>query len=412
MDNQERVNSVVKLAQSYILLFLKEHINSEQLSNIKNLFNSCPVVIEQLETETDEFGKTSNVGGVTRKDKIIINLSDLKKTNINNEIELNKLLGTIIHEYAHKIRAINNEYGEMFEESFASIFAEVCINNARLKLNYNKENQEIFEMQDSVNYQKYESQVRGILYILKQKGLDEQLIIEYIVGNQEQFKQTCIQLFGNAFDDYFNSISSKNNGSSEEMLISIIIQYIRKNGLNISNYWNKDNNQLTQDNLYFKGSPTLSRAVVNCGIENFKPEEQKFYKDFEYLVKIDNDNNSFINQEKKNRIKQFIEKNYSLKDKSINEIYDTVIDLCSSYIQHKSKDDEESKIFIEELSKIIPDIDAFKTKFVNLRVAGLDKKIFDILDLTNIKYKDIAYSMDNLLQGKNIENVNLGGIKR
>lgn len=181
-----------------------------------------PVVIEQLETETNEFGKTSNVGGVAQKDKIVINLTNFKKIKINNEIELNKLLGIIIHEYAHKIRAINNQYGEMLEESFASIFAEVCINNARLKLNDNKENQEVFEMQDSVNYQKYESQVRGLLYILKRKGLDKQLIAEYIVGNQDQFKQTCIQLFGNTFNDYFNSISSKNNGLSEEMLISII----------------------------------------------------------------------------------------------------------------------------------------------------------------------------------------------
>ena len=412
MDNQEKLNSIVKLAQSYILLFLKEHINLVQLSNIESLFNSCPVVIEQLETETNEFGNTSNIGGVAQKDKIIINLTDFKKININNEMELNKLLGTIIHEYAHKIRAINNQYGEMLEESFASIFAEVCINNARLKLNDNKKNQEVFEMQDSVNYQKYESQVRGLLYILKQKGLDKQLIAEYIIGNQEQFKQTCIKLFGNTFSDYFNSISSKNNELSEEMLINIITQYISQNGLNISDYWNKNANKLTQDNLYFRGSPTLSRAVVNCGIENFKPEEQEFYKYFESSVKIANDNDSFISQEKGDRIKQFIETKYSLKDKSIDEIYDTIIDLCSSYIQHQNKNDEESKIFIEEIAKMIPDIDSFKTKFVNLRVAGLDKNIFDTLDLNNPTYNDVFSSMNKLLQSESIENENLGGIKR
>ena len=32
---------------------------------------------------------------------------------------------------------MNNQYGEMLEESFASIFAEVCINNARIKLRNN-----------------------------------------------------------------------------------------------------------------------------------------------------------------------------------------------------------------------------------------------------------------------------------
>ena len=73
-------------------------------------------------------------GGIAEKDKIVIGLSDVDKVSINNEYELNKLLETIIHEYVHKIRSLKNQYGEMLEESFASIFAEICINNARLKL--------------------------------------------------------------------------------------------------------------------------------------------------------------------------------------------------------------------------------------------------------------------------------------
>ena len=150
----------------------------------------------------------------------------------------------------------------------------------------------------------------------------------------------------NNFNNYFNSINSSDNKKTEQMVIELITNYIKQNGLNISNYWN-GSNQLTQDNLYFKGSPTLSRAVVNCGIESFKPEEQQFYKYFESSVKIATDNDSFISQEKVDRIKQFIESKYSLKDKSIDEIYDTIIDLCSAYIQHQNRDDEESKIFIE-----------------------------------------------------------------
>lgn len=112
------------------------------------------------------------------------------------------------------------------------------------------------------------------------------------------------------------------------------------------------------------------------------------------------------------RIKQFIETKYSLKDKSIDEIYDTIIDLCSTYIQHQNRDGEESRIFIEEISKMIPDIDDFKVKFVSLRVSGKDKKIFDTLDLNNLTYTDIVSSMNKLLQAENIENENLGGIKR
>lgn len=196
------------------------------------------------------------------------------------------------------------------------------------------------------------------------------------------------------------------------MIIELIANYIKQNGLNISNYWKNNSNQLTQDNLYFKGSPTLSRVVVNCGIESFKPEEQEFYKYFESSVKVSNDNDSFISQEKVDRIRQFIETKYSLKDKSVDEIYDTIIDLCSAYIQYQNRDDEESKIFITEIKRIIPDIESFKTKFISLRVSGQDKNIFDNLDLANITYSDVMINMNKLLQTKNTDNDELGGIKR
>ncbi len=397
MSNEEKLFSCVKLAQSYISLFLKEQMNSEQLQNVESLFLSCPVVVDNNSQEVIEFGKTTNIGGQATTDKISISLSDIEKTNINNEFELNKLLGTIIHEYAHKIRAINNVYGEMFEEAFASIFAEVCINNARLKLSDNQDNKEVFEMLDSVNYQKFESQVRGILYILKQKNLDQKLIAEYIAGNQEKFKQACTQIFGNTFIEYFNTISSRNNDASETLLIGIIIQYIKQNGLNICEYWHKDANQLSQNNVYFRGSPTLCKGIVAAGKESFKPEEQEFYRYCKSSVEIANENSSFINQEKIDRIKHLIETKFSLKGKSLEEIYDTIIDLCSTYIQHQNRDDEESKIFIEEITKMIPNINSFKTKFVNLRVAGLDKSIFENIDLENITYNDIISNMDKLL---------------
>ena len=123
MSVEEKLSSTIKLAQSYILLFLKEHINSDNLTNIENLFRTCPIEIKQIAPETNEFGKQTDVGGKTLEDKIIISLQDIEATDITNEDQLNKLLGTIIHEYAHKIRGMNNQYGEMLEESFASIMA-------------------------------------------------------------------------------------------------------------------------------------------------------------------------------------------------------------------------------------------------------------------------------------------------
>ena len=92
MDNQEKINSVVKIAQSYILLFLKEYINPDKITNIEHLFKSCPVVVEQLSIENNEFGKSTQVGGITEKERIVIGLSDVDKVNINNEYELNKFV--------------------------------------------------------------------------------------------------------------------------------------------------------------------------------------------------------------------------------------------------------------------------------------------------------------------------------
>jgi len=389
MDNKEKLNTAVKLAQSYILLFLKEQINHEHLLKVQNLFETCPVVIQQLDVETNEFGKRIKAGGVAKDDGISISLDDINTTNINIEIELNNLLGVIIHEYAHKIRALNNKNDAMFEEAFATIFAEICINNARLKLNFNQDNKEIFQLLTSVNYQKYESHVRGLLYILKQNGLDQKSIAEFIAGNEEEVKQTCSQILGNDLNNYFEAITSINNANVEQIEIDIITQYIKQNGLNISDYWKQDRNQLAPNNLYFYGSSTLSKAIVNAGIESFKKEDQEFYKFFEYSVKTANETEAFTEEEKIDRIKQFIETKFSLHNKSLKEIYDTIIDLCSTYIQHKNRDNEESKIFIAEITRLIPDIDDFKTKFVNLRIRGLDKNIFDNLDLNNITYFDI-----------------------
>lgn len=311
MKNEEKLSIITKLAKTYIILFLKDYVSSEQLSNIENLFKNCPVVLEDLNSKYNEIDRNTTIGGIAQEDKIIINTSDIEKININNEIELNKVLGTIIHEYAHKIKALNSTYGEMFEESFASIFAEICINNARL-ISSNKNNIEPFEMLNSVNYQKYESQVRALLYILKQNNLDKQLIAEYIAGSQDKFKQKCIEIFGYDFNNYFNVVSSRDNKNSEHILIEIITKYIKEKGLNISNYW-KDNSNLTQDNLYFKGSPSLAKAVVNSGSENFSSEELESYKAFEYSAKVANENDNFIKNEKVSRVREYIEKKLFIK---------------------------------------------------------------------------------------------------
>ena len=378
MENIEKLNTAVKISQSYIMLLLKDYLDESEISNKQN-----------------EFGYSQAIGGIAQKDKISINIKDVEYTNIENEVELNKLLGTIIHEYAHHIRQVDKKYGSMLEESFATIFSELCINNAKLKLNSN--NKELFQNITSVNYQKYESQARALLYVLKQHNLDIKMIIEYITGDEEKFKQVCTQILGSNYLNYHNSISSKNNENSENALIELISQYIKNNGLSIADYWNGDKNQVSQNNMYFHGSPTLDKSIVKTGIEYFKPEEQQLYRSSEYSVQIANSNSNFVNEEKRNRILKHIKLNYDIKGKDFDEVYDIIIDLCSSYLQIKSKSDEESKIFIEEITKMIPNIDDFRNKFVSLRIKGQDKYIFNGLNPENITYDAIFYNMNNLL---------------
>lgn len=406
MNNQEKLNTLVRIAQSYVLLYLKEYTPQESIDNVENLFMNCPVMLKTLNNGTSEFGKTSQIGGFAQTDKIVISEKDIEHTNLNNESELNKMLGTIIHEYAHKIRALSNQYGEMFEESFASIFAEVCINNARIKLNEQQKNMEPFEMLNSVNYQRYESQVRALLYILKQHNLDQKLISEYIAGNQDNFIQICIQVFGEEFKEYFDSISSRNNSNSEQLIVELITNYIKQKGLNISNYWH-NNNKLNEDNLYFRGSPTLAKAVINSRIDSFSQNDQEYYRYYESSVDVADESEKVVSQERINRIRNIIEEKFSLKGKSIEEIYDTIIDLCSAYIQHQNKDDEESKIFINEIKIFVPDIEDFKNKFIKLRVAGVDTSIFDGLDINSITYSDIYLNINKLSQTDEF-----GGMKR
>jgi hypothetical protein len=399
---EEKLNSAVKMSQYYILLLLKELSTPEQIASVENLFNAYPVVLQQINSENNEFGKSTKVGGITNYDKIVINLEDVRHTNLDVEFEVNKLIGAIIHEYAHKIRAINNEYGEMFEESFASIFAELCVNNAKLKIKEddlkNNSNNYLFQMSTSINYQNFESQVRAILYILKQKNLDKKMIVEYVAGNQELFKQICMQEFSSDFITYYNYITSKNTGATEQILIDLLMRYIKSGNLSINDYWGGNKNQISTTNLYFQGSPTLAKAVVSAGIGYIREDEKDLYKYFESSAKIANENENLIDNEKINRIKSYIITKFDLVGKTPIEIYDILIDLCSSYIQHKNREDEESKIFITELTKMMPDIDSFNTKFISLRVSGLDNHIFDNLVLGNINYSDIATNMDNLLQ--------------
>lgn len=397
MINEEKLKTCVELAQSYILDFLKDYIGPERISEIVNMFKNTPVVLEGLESK-NTFGRTQNAGGVARLDEIVINTPDIEYLNMENEYELNNVLGTIIHEYAHKIRAINNKYGRMFEEAFASIFAEVCVNRARLKSN-DKINVEVFSMLESYDYRKAESQVCAVLYILEQYGLDLSSIVEYIAGDQGKFLQTCAKIFGDDFINYYNSVLdySKDNQETEKNLIDIIVKYIDEKGLNIE-YYHQKGHYLSERQLYIQRNPTLSLAIVKAGKENFSNQSENSYRCFEYAAKIEQENNSLPNQISIERIRQYISDHFTLENKSADEILDTVLDLCSMYIQQKNMGHKDSKIFISEITKTIPFIEDFTNKYAELRQNRIDYKIVEDINLDGITYFDLYSKMTELLK--------------
>lgn len=413
MTEQEllnKLNTVVRMAQEKIITLLTDIHNEQAIAKARAVFSNYPVVLENIEIQKNEFGKTTQVGGYATSDRIVINQNDIQSIDLNTPYELDKILGTIIHEYAHKFRT---SYGNLFEEASASIFAEMCINYSKVK--NNEQSNELFNMGTSVDYQKAESQVRGILYVLKQKNMDIGMMVEYILGDENRFKQVCGQIFGSSFDTYFTqanstSISQQFTNESEKIITQILTDYIKNNQISYKDYWSSGKNIASPTNLYFSGSPVLVQSVVNVGIDAIREDEKDLYRTFEYTSRVNREHSQFIEDEKRTRIRNKLEQSFNLSGKSSDDIYDSLVDICSTYIQHKSSDSEESIIYVEELKKLIPNIEEFSDTFKQLRVARLDSTILDNMDLSSISYSQIYDKMVSLMPKPKTEQSDVGYI--
>ena len=413
MTEQEllnKLNTVVKMAQEKIIILLTDIHNEQAIAKARAVFSNYPVVLENIEIQKNEFGKTTQVGGYATSDRIVISQNDIQRIDLNTPYELDKILGTIIHEYAHKFRT---SYGNLFEEASASIFAEMCINYSKVK--NNEQSNELFNMVTSVDYQKAESQVRGILYVLKQKNMDISMMVEYILGDENRFKQICGQIFGSSFDKYFSqanstSISQQFTNESEKIITQILTDYIKNNQISYKDYWSSGKNIASPSNLYFNGSPVLVQSVVNAGVGAIREDEKDLFRTFEYTSRVNQEQSQFIEDEKRTRIRNKLEQSFNLSGKSSDDIYDSLVDICSTYIQHKSNDSEESIIYVEELKKLIPNIEGFADTFKQLRVARLDSTILDNMDLSSISYSQIYDKMVSLMPKPKTEQSDLGYI--
>lgn len=405
---QEKLDKIVKIAQSQIVAFLEVYVNSDVIEQVKDVFNKYPITFEKMDIVNNGLGKTTRHAGHATDIDISINKQDIINCDLKIQYEVDEVVGTIIHEYAHQFRKINSQYGEMFEEGFMNLFAEACINYNKAK---SQEQQLMFQVSSDDEYKKAESQIRALLYGIKLKhgNADIKLMIEYVLGSEKRFKETCTQIFGTDFLSYYESVIhlKKNRQSlndSERQLIKLLSNYIKTNNLSVRDYWN--DRIVSANDLYANRSPLFSKSITTMGIEAMRPDERDLFKHFDASASYYDEINREINDSRRENIRKYISVNYALTGKTPEEIHSTLMKLISDYIHYCSLDDEESLMFIEELSHAIPNVETVKNHFKQARILGMDKKIIESMNLDNISYLDITSKFDEMLaQPREKENV-------
>lgn len=394
MGKKEDVLAIAK-AQEIIMDFLKDYYRQDQISLVENILKTCPVnvvdikAINESQVNIDEVYDREHIGACATEKGIFLP-ERLMHYNPDIEFDEDATLSVIIHEYAHIIRKANSQYGFMFEEGFVTIFAEACLINYKLKKQIN----EGVYVESSWKYKKAEFQIAAIMYVLNQKGMDIALMGEYIFGDQNVFKQQCMEVFGEEFGRYFDLASSRGDQyynnyditeqNSEILLTRILKDYIVKNGLDIKKYW--DENSVF---LFNRHSPTLANAIVAAGETALKETEKSEYHLFETNAEISRDDEQQERESRINRIRTLINEKYNILGKSKEEIYSILESLCSEFIQKKNSSIKENIIFIEEVKRLFPNIEEFSEKFIKLRGFNHSASVLDNLDLNNISFSAV-----------------------
>ena len=261
-------------------------------------------------------------------------------------------------------------------------------------------------MLTSVEYRRAESQVRGLMFALKHKNMDISLMLEYVLGNEKYFQQACSQIFGQDFNIYYNEVinlqeNRQHSNNSEQLLVEILTNYVKTNDISVKKCF--ENVKLEPSHLYSINSPVFRKSVVNADQSALRQDEQDLFRHFEYSVKLNEEEKQLIEDEKRTRIKNMINQKYGLNGKTPEQVHEALMDICSEYIQFKNRTDEEGMIYLDEVRKVIPNIEEFSTTFKQLRVSGLDKKVVENLDLINLSYSSIFATMDSLIPKPQVE---------
>ena len=87
MTEQEllnKLNTVVRMAQEKIITLLTDIHNEQAIAKARAVFSNYPIVLENIEIQKNEFGKTTQVGGYATSDRIVISKNYIKIIYLNN----------------------------------------------------------------------------------------------------------------------------------------------------------------------------------------------------------------------------------------------------------------------------------------------------------------------------------------
>ena len=399
--NERDYVNAVKIGQDMIFEFVRDYFGEEKLIEVQSAINNYP--IHFFDEEKYRKNYKEQLDDIIKKDAALAYVSNAAVCFPSNFTKISKkdtsydtVISAVIHEYGHVLRKINSKYGNLFEEGFVSVFAEVCITHHRMKDNSNYNPNDIYNLSGSESYFKAESQVRAILYFLNQKNLDISLLGEYIFGDEDKFINKCVELFGDEFahyfkiansdkDEYYNNYTDEKN-NSELVLIDILSNYIGYNQ-------NIENNNKT---LYRKESETVAKSIAKS---DYKPKNEKdmlAYQEYVNIAEFAWKEEREENTQREEFIKNYVFKKCSLNGKNKKEIYDIILGICIEYVKRSSSDRVENKIFIQELKNFIPNLEKIVDMFRTLRSNGVMDLDFNDLDNNNITYESIYNSLKTI----------------
>lgn len=73
----QKLETIVKLAQSKIITFLSDYTNENIINKVKEVFDKNPVILGNIEKKVSEFGKTTTIGGLASESDIAISKDDV-----------------------------------------------------------------------------------------------------------------------------------------------------------------------------------------------------------------------------------------------------------------------------------------------------------------------------------------------